>query len=307
VFPLLTAVVLVGVVVALRLLSPHWFTALRDDAYLLIGIAVIAVAAAFGRKLTLTTDELLMRQFNGTKSVQLENVVLVVRARPGVLRPPFLQPVWVKLASGNWRRSKALGWFKDESIEIIKQAVRTAGGHLERDEPVPARFGPSPLTDPGPVLQTWTKGRFTPTLAALVAAADLGMVIARDVRWAAQDAQFHMVYHYSPSLAEIVPAVVLVAALLTAAGRKLTLTENTLVVRKMFGLHRIVIALNDVVSVRQRRPSRGAPGPWQPVFVELTNGTTISTKSMGAIAGPGVAAVEQAVTAVGGKLETARR
>ena len=307
VFPLCTAVVLAGVVVALRLLSPHWFNALRDDAYILIGIAVIAVAAAFGRKLTLTTDKLTMRQFNGTKSVDLKNIVLVVRARPGVLRPPFLQPVWIKLASGNWRRSKALGWFKDEDIETIKQAVRAAGGHLERDEPVPARFGPSPLTDPGPVLQTWSKGRFTPALAALVALVALGMGISRDVRWATQDARFNLPYHYSPSLMEILPVLVLVAALLTAAGRKLTLTRNTLVVRKMFGLHRIVIPLTDIVSVTRRPPSRGAPGPWQPVFVEISNGTTISTKSMGANAGPGVAAVKQAVMDVGGKLEAARR
>lgn len=306
-FPLLTAVVLVGVVVALRLVSPHWFNALRDDVYILIGIAVIAVAAAFGRKLTLTTSKLTMRQFNGAKSVDLKNIVLVVRARPGVLRPPFLQPVWIKLASGNWRRSKALGWFKHEGIEIIKQAVRSAGGQLERDEPVPARFGPSPLTDPGPVLQTWTKGRFTPTLAALVALVALGMGISRDVRWATEDARFNLPYHYSPSWMDIRPVLVLVAALLTAAGRKLTLTKNTLMVRKMFGLHRIVIALNDIVSVRERPPSRGAPGPWQPVFIEITNGTTISTKSLGANAGPGVAAIKEAVVNVGGKLEAAKR
>lgn len=307
VYPLCTAVVLVGLVVALWLTSLRWFNALRFDAYILIGIAAIAVLAAFGRKLTLTAETLTMRQFSGAKTVHLENVVLVVRARPGVLRPPFLQPVWIKLASGNWRRSKALGWFKDEGIEIIKQAVRSAGGKLERDEPVPARFGPSPLTDPGPVLQTWTKGRFTPTLAALVAVVALGMAISRDVRWAAQDARFNLPYHYSPSWMEIVPVLVLVAALLTAAGRKLTLTKNTLVVRKMFGLHRIVIALTDIVSVRERPPSRGAPGPWQPVFVEITNGTTISTKSMGANAGPGVAAVKKAVVSVGGKLEAASR
>jgi hypothetical protein len=307
VFPLCTAVVLAGIVIALRLLSLRWFNALRDDTYLLIGIAVLAVGAAFGRKLTLTTDKLTMRQFNGAKSVDLANIVLIVRARPGILRPPFLQPVWIKLASGNWRRSKALGWFKDEGIEVIKQAVRAAGGHLERDEPVPARFGPSALTDPGPVLRTWSKGRFTPTLAALVAAGVLGMAISRDFRWAAEDARFGLAYHYSPTPFEIIPALALVAALVTAAGRKLTLTKNSLVVRKMFGLHRIVIPLDDVVTVHQRSPSRGAPGPWQPVFVELTDGTTISTKSMGAIAGPGVAAVEEAVANAGGRLELARR
>jgi hypothetical protein len=109
------------------------------------------------------------------------------------------------------------------------------------------------------------------------------------------------------SVTEIFPAALLLAALLTAAGRKLTLTKNTVVVRKMFGLHRIVLPLDSIVSVRQRQPSRGAPSPWQPVFLELTNGTTISTKSMGANAGPGVAAVKQAVVDVGGKLEASRR
>lgn len=307
VYPLCTAVVLVGLVVVLWRTSPRLFNALRFDTYILIGIAVIAVLAAFGRKLTLTSETLTMRQFSGAKTVHLENIVLVVRARPGVLRPPFLQPVWIKLASGNWRRSKALGWFKDEGIEIIKQAVRTAGGKLERDDPAPARFGPSALTDPGPVLQTWSKGRFLPLLAALVLAVSLGMLISRDIRFATSDAQIGFHYHYSPSIAEIVNAVLLVVALLTAAGRKLTLTKNTLVVRKLCGFHRIVIALDDIVTVVQRSPSRGAPSPWQPVFVQLTNGTTISTKSMGANAGPGVAVIKQAVTNAGGKLEAARR
>lgn len=307
VYPLCTAVVLVGLVVALWLTSPRWFNALRFDAYILIGIAVIAVSAAFGRKLTLTTDTLTIRRFSGAKPVHLENIVLVVRARPGVLRPPFLQPVWIKPAGGNWRRSKALGWFKDEGIEIIKQAVRAAGGKLERDDPAPVRFGPSAFTDPGPVLQTWSKGRFLPLLAALVLAVSLGIMISTDVRIAITYAQIGFSYRYSPSVAEIVDAVLLVLALLTAAGRKLTLTKNTLVVRKLCGFHRIVIALDDIVTVAQRTPSRGAPSPWQPVLVQLTNGTTISTKSMGADAGPGVAAIKQAVTAAGGKLETARR
>jgi hypothetical protein len=308
VFPLFTAVVLVGLVFALRQASPSWFNALRFDVYIVLVVAVMAIAAAFGRKLTLTTDKLIMRQFNGTKTVSLENVVLVVHARPGVLRPPFLQPVWIKLASGNWRRSKALGWSKDESIEIIKQAVRTAGGHLERDDPTPTRLGPSPLTDPGPVLQTWSKGRFVPLLTALLIATTYGATIVKNLQTAARYARIGFAYHYPFfSFWEVFPAVLLLAALLTAAGRKLTLTKNTLVVRKMFGLHRIVVPLNDVVSVSQRSPSRGAPSPWQPVFVELTNGTTISTKSLGANAASGIAAIKGAAKAAGGRLELTRR
>ena len=289
VFPLCTAVVLVGVVVALRLVSPYWFNALHLDVYLLIGIAVIAVAVAFGRKLTLTTEHVIMRQLTGTKRVHLSHVVLVVAARPGVLRPAFLQPVWVKLDTNGWRRSKALGWSKDDGMAAIRQAVRAIGGTLERDEPESARLGPGPRTDPGPVLEVWTKGRFLPLLTGLVAVALAGWAVGVTVL-----------------AAEIGFGVVAVLALLTAAGRKLTLTRNTLVVRKLLGLHRIVIPLDDVVSVRRRAASIGAPSAWQPVFVELTSGRTVSTKSLGAETGAGIAAIEQAVTSAGGRLETAR-
>jgi hypothetical protein len=285
----------------------YWFNALHLDVYLLVAIAVLAVAVALRRRLTLTTEMLTMRQFNHTNSVHLANIALVVRAKPGILRPPFLQPVWIKMGSGYWHRSKALGWFKDEHIEIIKQAVRTAGGELERDDHAPARLGPNPLTDPGPVLQTWAKGRLVPLLTALLLAATLGAIIAQNVREAARYAQGGWAHDYPLTAAELFPAILLVAALLTAAGRKLTLTKNTVVVRKMFGLHRIVLPLNDIVSVRQRTPSRGAPSPWQPVFIEHTNGTTISTKSLGADADAGIAAVKQAVANAGGKLESARR
>lgn len=295
-YPLFSAVALVGVVIAVRLVSPYSFNSLIADMVLLVVAAVLCVLVAFTRKLTLTSETLILRQLNGTKTVHLSRIVLVVAARPGILRPPFLQPVWLKLDTDRWRRSKALGWSKDDGIETIKQAVRTIGGTLERDEPQPARFGPSPLTDPGPVLQEWHKGRFLPLVAAFVALALLGLVIGVSARLSAP-------FGLGTLPTEILVAVVFMIALLTATGRKLTLTKNTLIVRKLLGFHRIVIPLYDIVSVRQRAASIGAPSDWQPVFVERSDGATVSTKSLGAEATAGIIAIREAVSAAGGQLE----
>jgi len=147
---------------------------------------------------------------------------------------------------------------------------------------------------PDPVIRVWTKGRFYPFIYGL------GWLLAT------AGYSFMIVVTRPATPGEIVTDVILaILTILTfAAGfrRKLTLTQHTLVIRRLFNTR--ILPLRDITAIYVRRGSSNSLFARYPACFSTnpTGQRPIGTKSFGAHNQEGMRIVAEAAMAAGAKI-----